>query len=378
MDVELDSEEPMAPPSTSSIMICCPRCGARYRVSSSFIGKRGTCKKCAAPFRFLLPEQTVAVVKPDTADEIYVLESQTEEVVPPVYLPGTGGLSPTSTGSLAEEEPAPTGRLADFLKDVLNSLLIFRSFGDLVSLTFLILILSLAYTLQLAFSYGFLIGFIALAVAAGWYMSFLLTVVKEAAAGERGLPNLNQGGWWEGVFLPLFQFLAAWIAARVLFVAGLIYLGIFKQISAGAAAEQLGRALAGDLTFAFNITAGGGAFLGGILILSMAFWPIMVLLVAIGGIRTLWRLDLMVITIGQSLPVYIVTTALVLLSINGVPLFTNWIGDQLPDMSGKSLWIRMIVYFATLAFWIYAQVFAMRVIGLYYHHYKRRFAWTWD
>jgi hypothetical protein len=26
---------------------------------------------------------------------------------------------------------------------------------------------------------------------------------------------------------------------------------------------------------------------------------------------------------------------------------------------------------------VYANIFTMRVIGLYYHHFKERFAWSW-
>jgi hypothetical protein len=102
-----------------------------------------------------------------------------------------------------------------------------------------------------------------------------------------------------------------------------------------------------------------------LLLLGLFLWPMTVLCFALGGVSCLGRLDLLVVTIAKTLPVYLLTVLLV----NGVDLIVTFFTPDGP-FSGPTFLHRVVQ--------VYADIFAMRVIGLYYAHFKRRFAWSWE
>ena len=103
---------------------------------------------------------------------------------------------------------------------------------------------------------------------------------------------------------------------------------------------------------------------GGILLLlPLLLWPMMVLVVAVGGIRCLVRFDLMFVTIFKTFPVYALVAVLTLIGVVGPGL--------LPLGEGMGVAVALMVVE------VYANIFVMRAIGLYYHHFKGRFAWSW-
>jgi len=99
--------------------------------------------------------------------------------------------------------------------------------------------------------------------------------------------------------------------------------------------------------------------------------------VALGGFATLYRLDLIVLTIIKTLPIYLFTVALMfgavfieeklLVAVSG--------GPQRP-MSGTAGGI-LALHVLSRGLDIYLNIVLMRLIGLYYHHFKDRFAWSW-
>jgi hypothetical protein len=105
---------------------------------------------------------------------------------------------------------------------------------------------------------------------------------------------------------------------------------------------------------------------GALLLAGMVLWPMLALSVTMGGFSTLARVDLMALTIVKSLPVYLFTVAVVF----GAFLVLGVL-DVVKEVFG--LFAAVIVIGAGL----YLQIVALRMIGLYYHHFKHRFAWSW-
>jgi hypothetical protein len=119
--------------------------------------------------------------------------------------------------------------------------------------------------------------------------------------------------------------------------------------------------------------------LGLVLLITIAFWPMMVLVVALGGMRSLIRFDLIAITIVKTLPIYVVVVLLVYAGVVGPGLLVGAVrGSGAEDgsgigASGASLGAEAAFYVVM----VYTNIVTMRVIGLYYHHFKHRFAWSW-
>jgi hypothetical protein len=106
-----------------------------------------------------------------------------------------------------------------------------------------------------------------------------------------------------------------------------------------------------------------------------------VLCIAIGGFSAVFRVDLMVVTIIRAFPAYLVILGLIVGAtvasyyINEALLakFAPAPGTGLAGLLGKGMLIHVLLTGAT----IYADVVSLRSIGLFYHHFKHKFAWNW-
>jgi predicted Zn finger-like uncharacterized protein len=350
------------------VTVQCPACGARYRIPEKLLNKKAKCKKCGEPFALVPPPPANeendllgaladgAVVAPSEAPS--PPPSAADGATKAAMFPGAGW-SPAGTGPVGEEEAVRMG-FRWYLRDVGKSLLFFTRGGDLV--TFIIVLVLLSLQIPLAFAPCF--GLIGIVIIQGWYMAFRLNIVVGAAGGEDRLPNFTLGEPWEGIILPLLKWLAAWVAALLPFLVGLVYLLIFGQMALGGAFGPFISALTGDFLEALQEQESLGLIVGAVLLLiPMVLWPMMLLVVAVGGIRSLIRFDLMFITIFKTLPAYALVVILVFVGVVGVGL--------LPTEG--SLGLKALI----TAVKVYASIFTMRVIGLYYHHFKKRFAWSW-
>jgi len=116
--------------------------------------------------------------------------------------------------------------------------------------------------------------------------------------------------------------------------------------------------------------------------LGLFVWPFVVLCVALGGLGTVFRFDLMLVTISRSLGAYSITVALIWCSF--------FLEHTLSTLTfGKAAAAAVtgtptVAFGATLAgricvltIGIYFDIVLMRLIGLYYHHFKQKFAWDW-
>jgi predicted Zn finger-like uncharacterized protein len=359
------------------VSVRCPSCAARYRVPEKLYDKKVKCKKCGKPFRISAPPQQRQPDE-DLLSALAEGEIQAQSAPPPpppdAFPTFAGPQAEASISGAPATERPPTG-LGTYLTDVGKSLLFFTHGGDLFTFAIVVFIVFL----QLPLAVVPCIGFFLVLIVVGWYMAFQLNVVLGASGGETDLPDLATGDWMEGVILPLLKYFASWVMALVPFAIGLGYLVMFDQMDVWEALGHFGTALKGDFASAFDADQGGGPLLGAILLLAMTLWPMMLLVVAVGGIPGLVRFDLMLRTIIKSFPAYVLVVILAYTGVVGPALLSAAAlaaaaeGTEGAGLIGAALGIGG----AFMVIKVYANIFTMRVIGLYYHHFKHRFAWSW-
>ncbi|MGE3181700.1 MAG: hypothetical protein AB7N71_08725, partial [Phycisphaerae bacterium] len=260
------------------------------------------------------------------------------------------------------------GSIAAYLAAVRTSSFQLLNLGNLVTLGIVIGLLGASFVLWFAGAYG-LIG---LAMIYAYYAAFLLNVAQDAAGGEDELtqPPLEHG-LWDGIFFPALQFGLTYLVTRVPAWAYLAtMLAQYDAELIGAAAENPFQTLL-DAGLTKELAIYTGLLFAGILL-----WPMYILIVAVGGsIFGISRFDLVMRTILQTLPAYLVTVGLVYLAqalpIAGAAIQHAALQDNSSFMQSAG------IHLSQTALNVVAMVIAMRAIGLYYHHFKRKFAWSW-
>ena len=186
-------------------------------------------------------------------------------------------------------------------------------------------------------------------------------MILETANGEDRLPGLSlTEGWLDDIIIPFFKFLGASLLAVIPAVAvgvlvGLVVVGANVQ---DALDDPFGPAAA--IFFAF---IGVWALL----------WPIVLLVVAIGGITAVVRVDLMVVTVARTLLPYLAVCALVA-GVGVLQFLAPQLAARVTGGASQALSVTGVI---TALLQAYFGIVCMRIVGLYYHHFKKRFAWDW-
>ncbi len=349
-------------------------CGARYRFDDSAIGRKARCKKCGRVFT-ITPDAADGTI-PLAADEPFgvdlasaVEQSQAlpgeapyrvspDPASPP---PSLETALPSSPPLVAEPKPS-----RGYSGSLLWTLLFPTSLQNLV--TFCVMWGLLCVSALLLRGPGFMgmVGLLLLlgrVVIFGWYCAFRFETIIQAAAGEDDLPSLSfTEGWYDDILAPLFKWLGSWAVVFIPAVVSLIVIGMTTQLTPSDLAKQLLGGVGGILQ-----GAGPELFVFVVLTcLALFSWPMVVLCVGLGGFETLWRLDLITVTIVKTFPVYLLTVAIVF----GSTMFSGIIAASTGGVS--TITIVLVIGVS-----LYCEIVAMRVIGLYYHHFKHRFAWDW-
>jgi hypothetical protein len=211
-------------------------------------------------------------------------------------------------------------------------------------------------------------------IVTAWYMAFQLNVVLGAAAGDAELPALSvTDGWWDGVVAPFLKMLATTAIA---------YLPMFVFLLSAGAASVLGNlsSTGGGLSALLQLLDVKTLVVAGALLLAGGFlWPMLVLMVAVGSLGSLVRVDLIARTIARSLPAYLLTVAAVYVSLALQVGFAALLG-AVTKTTGNPLQAPAIEWLLPPVLQlaeVYFTILAMRAIGFYYHHFKHRFAWSW-
>jgi len=361
------------------IAIRCPKCQTHYRVPDDAAGKRTQCKKCGQPFRIPQPRTPAR----ESAEELRLADLKALENGSPVE-PPTPAVAPVLSSPVPMQQShfaaeAPSSAAAAtasnpyqaYLRSILQSFTFPTRAGNLVTALILCLLLAASETLA---PFALCLGPLMTFVITGWYWSFQFNVVQDAAAGEDDLPTLAFiEGWWDDIIVPFFKMLLINLLAVLPFFAFLLISGAFVTLAEAARpgrSASLGFVVVGHLLDPQTLTVAALLLLTGFFL-----WPMFVLVVAVGGVGGLLRVDLMFRTILKSFPAYLIAVVAVYLSIAM---------QNLADVTVALFWSRGTTAERTLALraalvpiHVYFTIVGMRTVGLYYHHFKQRFAWTW-
>ncbi len=348
---------------------CYCACGAKYQVPDSAVGKEARCQRCGTTFIVEAEDESPIPVADGigVADEVEVAAERARAAALSARQ-GEIALPPGSPGTIAGPGARPIGPAgptdADrgYAGNVLWTFLFLASPGNLVIFVAIWMLMVFVFEVLLRFSFFFVFTVIAWALIMGWYCVFRFNVVQVAAAGESDLPEVN---FPRDLYGDLLRPLAAWVGTWVVVLwpalAYLVYAWQRGQLTFAEAVEIVAAGVEGLWQGATS-----GELVFDILVyLGLALWPMVVLCVALGGFATVFRMDLLALTIIKTLPIYLLTLVLMFGAIVLV--------QTLEKMSSGVLASSVLV--TGLA--IYVDIVLMRLIGLYYRHFKRRFAWDW-
>lgn len=328
---------------SNTIWTC--RCGARYRISPALAGKKLLCKKCGYSEKTALQGPL-----PPAGDE---LPSNT-----PIQFPSDRDVIIEES---EQPRPSPTNRRT-FWADVAYSLVLPIEPQNLPALAictfFNLLALGLVYSVTQAVMWGnisiltFVLS-IAGAVAFTWLFAYYMRIIAEVADDDDDLPATMTGSAYDVILRPFFTFLTTWFCLLLPAIA-LVYLGFYWDMYVPRVWFQA------------------------TLIFAVAMWPMAILCVSIGGIGIFTRADLILYTVFSTLVPYTIVWLLLLLTgACGYGLFrllASEVAGRTPLLSRHFLAGLVLLAMATT----FLSIVAMRVIGLYYRHFKHRFAWSWE
>jgi len=265
-------------------------------------------------------------------------------------------------GYARDEHRTPTSRrLADPIQGPTRTFWAdaFRSFiypvasgGNAITLVIVCLIASV----QVFFAGGCL-GFIASSIIFGWLAAMYFSVIQETAVGSEDLPGIKmESGFMEDIIKP-----------------GLKYIGAFAVVLAPALLLSIPVATGAlPSSWSWMILAWGVA---GIFLL-----PMSLLMFAFDALGMMFRLDLIFTTIFRSILPYLAIWLMLL--IVGVGQVVSVFGAEVIDEIFPSVLLSDSVspvlasvggHIALIAFGVYLNIVSMRIIGLYYLHFKKRF-----
>ncbi len=350
------------------------KCGAVCKLVEGSAGKRARCKTCQIIFTI-----------PDASDECVILEDlagsatavqpvddgtfamsaidnddlsggEARKRAPLPPLSADSGLTSAEDRARHADEMVARGRAADtakplrsFWEDVLWSFLMFTDPGNMI---IMVMVMMMYAMMPLVLAAPF-IGLICYILLQGWLLAFWFNVIIETASGEDDLPGLGMtDGVFEDVVLPIVRFVGASIFAGIPIWIDLLLVWKGFLPSQGPDAE-------GHLYVAMAISG--------------LFWPMALLVTAVGGLGALGRVDLALITIFRTFGAYLLVCVFVL----GASFLTQYADDLALQVFGKgsSGLVRVLV---TSLLKAYFGVVGMRCLGLYYRHNKGKFAWPWE
>jgi len=373
-------------------------CGARYKFPDSATGKQARCKKCGVVFT--LPEEDddglIPIAEQDNAFEeaakaAAAMPKQGELFIPPAG-PGAVSAGSLDAGPLGAI-PRPT---RTFAADVLWTFLFPTSAGNLMTFLGIWIFLVVASLVLHLASYGFMFlvsifatGFYVFMV--GWYCAYQFSIVESAAGGDENLPNMDLSvGWMAEAIGSLIKWIGSWVVVLAPAIAYRIWYWSTRPVATapGAASGWLpdwiddlvacGDGLPGILALP---PAGIDPFKV-LVVLGLFVWPFVILCVAIGGFSALYRVDLIAVTIVRSIGAYAVTVALMVgacaleYQIEAL-IIAKAAGGAAGGTTGSIFSTAFVLDALLLGLTIYFDIVLMRLIGLYYHHFKRLFAWDW-
>jgi hypothetical protein len=334
-------------------------CGARFRFPDSAIGKRSKCKQCGAVFTLFDDEAGVIPVAEDIG--------ASPDAVPEQNQPARQGklFVPTSLSTRIPPVGPDEGQIAgdalkpSFSTDVLWTFLFPSSPGNLVTFLVIWVVMLIMPIVPFGLRAFSLIVWI---LINGWYTAFLFAVLQSAAAGEQELPSPTfSRDLVDDLVYPLFQWIGSWV---VVYIPACVYL-LLACLGGNVDPFDALQLTFGGIERIFQQGGGQPPAFSILVCVGVFFWPMIILCIALGGFETVYRFDLIVSTIIRTFPVYVAT----LLLMFGAALLERTLTAS---TAGVSMW-----FVISIGLTVYFDIVLMRLIGLYYHHFKDRFAWSW-
>ncbi len=359
-------------------------CGAKYKFSDAHLGRKSKCKKCDAVFTLAAENDPIPFAEDSPLeghiDSVSARQAGVAQtVIPPPTAPGQQVI-------IEREDQEPSKGPGGYWHDLFWSFLFATHPHDLaIFLTFCIVLgigdafFAVIGSGGVMFVGGILVGGLLLLmwlIFKGWFAGIRFAILESAAAGDPHLPNnALSTDWYEDYLVPAFQ----WFMSRliVLVPVGLFIIdyvsnhpvGIMAAFGLDLMAPVGTQTIYGEVPF--WVLGGLGLFL----------WPMVVLCVALGGLTTIARVDLLIVSIFRTLPAYLVTVVIVYAAEVGGYALRELIFDAIAPvtLSGQNapFTTRVIAAFAGNIAFVYLSIVMLRAIGLYYYHFKHRFAWNW-
>ena len=359
----------------------CP-CGAKYKFEPQHAGKRAKCKRCGAVFVVPTEEEDSGMIPIADApvglmEEVAAAVQRGAPPPPPAPSPFPPGMTAPPPvviePPLEPDEPLAVPGDGGYTSSLAQSFLFASSANNLVTFVIMWVLLLVSELLPYAPGIGMIgmiftvAAFIAIFVIYAWYCAFRLNTIIEAAQGETDLPRLTfTDGFLEDGLIPLFRWVGSWLIALTPAIAFAVVTGAYAANQWTQTTGGIGTLLAdaADVAPVFLALLCGGLF----------FWPMIVLCVSIGGFSTLGRPDLIISTIFRTFPAYILTVVMVFGTVAMAWFMAGAMQGtgttpNLSDVLVKSVFL--------VGVGLYLDIVAMRAIGLYYYHFKNRFAWDW-
>lgn len=272
-----------------------------------------------------------------------------EDTVDLAYAQGSG---PGIRRPLKSEDDAIQAATHSFWADLgLAFIYPVQSLGNVLTLVGILVLAAVQFAVEtLPGGCMFLVAWF---VLYGWFCSLYMSVVLDTAAGSPSLPGIKfESGFWEDVIRPALYFI---LAQAIVFVPPLLLLAQLKSPWPAA-----------------------GCFAVGLFL-----WPMIMLLLSLAGHGELLRVDLVALTIFRTFPAYLVIV-IMLAAVTAI----NWavaILTILIEASILQVTLPKMLTSPNIAFQavrhilaLYFSIVAMRLIGLYYLHFKHKFAFEFE
>ena len=326
------------------------QCGARFRLPDSAAGKRARCKRCGASVT--IPSRDLyAISEPERSAD----DSETRLAPPPLPVTSPHHPDDTATTNPRSGQSGPGLRAAaldelsrerTFRQDLLDSLVFYLDPANIVTIGVL------AFVVAVIGPFAAFIPVIGVYVSfsiIGYFCAFCFGVIVDTAAGEDELSTVGVDDVWDDLVWPLFRFAGSWL---------FLWLPAIALRSLSAA----------------DLVAVPDAAVATLFVVGTFFWPAFVLMVAInGGFAGIWP-QTVVRTVLAAPGAYLASWGVLLMAgmawwVPNSEEFTFFVSNASP----RALIVLDLV---STVVGVVASVVAMRVIGLFYRHFKHRFPWV--
>ena len=228
----------------------------------------------------------------------------------------------------------------------------FRSGGNIVS--FVVISFVTLLLIPLTDMGGFFI--IPSFIIFGWIRAMYLQVVQDTAAGSDDLPGIRmEDGFMEDIIKPAIRYIGAYACALLPALCYLI------AVASGA----LPKSMVSPIVFFLWLAAG------------IFLWPFFVMLFSFDAVAHIVRIDLMFTTIFRTLLPYLALWVMLMLvgflsilPLVGAIVAIIGLNINIPEIP---MWGGLVGNAVMRILDVYFSIVSMRIIGLYYLHYKSRF-----